>query len=133
MMPLATFKRPDIEPATCDLLITKPGYEPVRLGPFRPAIASQNAASLQQQMAYTAHPLGTRIVVAHHTAGCDHPDFTDITPTDSGTIATIMDQESDNPGERFPDLYARLVLRHGHEQASRLWSVACRIYDGDEA
>jgi hypothetical protein len=119
----------DPGPATCDVLVTKPGYESVRLGPFLPLIAAHHVSGLRQQMTGTAHPVGTTVSVArHHDGACDHPGFDLTTPHDPWVIATMIDQERGDANQRFPDLWARLHLRYGYEEASRLWQQACAIY-----
>ena len=44
----------------------------------------------------------------------------------------MFDDEPDNAGARFPDLWARLHLAHGYEQAAALWRDACNIYDAPD-
>lgn len=60
--------------------------------------------------------------------------------TDAYEVAAELDAEpgGDGTGREFPDLFAKLHPRRGYDQASRLWSQACAVYDakyeaGDQA
>lgn len=115
----------------CDVIVRKPGQEPLILGPTYKHNADHWAADLRMQMVGTAHPAGTVIDIAPHTEACDHPEFA--VSREAGVIASlIVEEDYEGEADRFPDLWARLHMALGYTEASGLWGHACLLLAGAE-
>jgi hypothetical protein len=113
-----------------DVVITKPGCGPVRIGPVLGHQAEEMAGSFTSQLTSTAHPEGTAITTERHRDDLAHDDPVSW-PADAYDVADKLDAEpgGDGTGREFPDLFARLHARHGYEPAARLWRDGCVVYD----
>lgn len=118
-----------------DLHVVRPGLETVVLGPASDYYTVGNwEAKLIQMMVGTAHPEGTTLVIKpHDPSTCTHLDFRTGTPSTMMTVADAMVSMPNptNPGDTFPDLYSRLKLRVGDDEADRLWRAACAEVDAN--
>lgn len=90
------------------------------------------AGSFTSQLTSTAHPEGTAITTERHRGDLEYDDPA-TWPTDAYDLAAGMDAEpgGDGTGREFPDLFAKLHARRGYDQASRLWSQTCAVYDAE--
>lgn len=114
--------------ATRDVVITKPGRPTVTYGPMTEQHARDFLDGLLAQMHNTAHPDGTEIRLAPHTATCEHDPFNRDDYRDPETLAD-MAQPEPGGGIDFPDTYSRLVALAGHSRAGELWHAACDVMD----
>jgi hypothetical protein len=118
-----------------DVVIIKPGQEPIRIGPVLPQQAEDMAHSFRGQLDGTAHPEGTAITTEIHRAELLHDDPANW-PTNSYDLAAELDNEPAGDGVNgsgFPDLFARLCARDGTGRATDLWGQACFVYDHEHA
>lgn len=116
------------------VVITRPGT--VRFGPLLQSIAGSWRASLEGALIYTAHPEGTTITAELYDPGTDggYIDPESIPASVDDLIEPLRsDTGHDDPGANFPDLYTRLVMRHGHTHGDRLWTQACHWIDEEAA
>lgn len=116
-----------------DTRVIKPGFPDVILGPSMRQSADLHTAVLRQMMAGTAHPEGTTVDTVPHTEACTHGSFLQDVPNNFEDLLPLFLAEPDtaNPGDAFPDLYSRLVLRNGHDSAERMWQAVCAQVDAD--
>jgi hypothetical protein len=117
------------------VLITRPGLDDIRLGPFLYRHqAERTATSLTGQLHHTAHVPGTAITTTTYDPTQPHQGLP--VTTDPYVIALAMDDPGavgesgpDQHGANFRDTYALLAAWHGSDRASALWTAACEIYD----
>ena len=114
------------------LVITKPGYDTIRLGPLPGITAGAWQATLRTRL-YQA-PEGTAIEVVSF----DPESGTFIDPDSiPRTVEDLTGPLRADPGHPanggFPDLYDRLVLVHGETRAGEMWDQACRQVDDEAA
>jgi hypothetical protein len=116
--------------ATHAVVITKPGHSTVRFGPLLQTMADEWRMRLESALVGTAHPEGTTTTVEPFRPGTDGAYI------DPGSIPASVDElmeplradtGNDDPAARFPDLYTRLVMRHGQTGADSLWTHACDL------
>ncbi|MET9427948.1 MULTISPECIES: hypothetical protein [unclassified Streptomyces] len=118
------------DPLGYAVVLTRPGLDPVRLGPYETERqAERMAAGLRSQTHHTQHVEGTTFDVDNYRPELQHLDAR--VPVDPYTLAEAMDddQDGDGTGRNFPDLYARLLAQEGHACAADLWGKACQEYD----
>lgn len=118
------------DPLGYAVILTRPGLDPVRLGPYeKEHQAEQMAGALRYQMRHTQHVEGTVIDVGDYRPELEHLDPR--VPSAPYALAEVMDDDEggDGTGNNFPDLYTRLAAQEGHERASEAWSKACNVYD----
>jgi hypothetical protein len=115
------------------VIVTRPGHDTVRIGPFGYHHLAEHATwDLQGQLRNTCHPEGTTIAVAPFDESLPHLP---LAPRDAMSLALLMDDEPSGggTGSNFPDLYSRLHAQVGYEEAARLWGNACSLYDAMRA
>ncbi|MDQ0847739.1 hypothetical protein QFZ68_007502 [Streptomyces sp. V1I6] len=118
------------DPLGYAVVLTRPGLDPIRLGPYeKEHQAEQMADGLRGQTYNTQHVAGTVIDVGDYRPELDH--LAPRVDADPCALAEAMDddQGGDGTGRNFPDLYTRLVAQEGHDCAAKLWSTACQAYD----
>jgi hypothetical protein len=116
------------DPLGYAVVLTRPGLDPVRLGPYvKERHAQQMAGALRYQMRHTQHVEGTVIDVGDYRPELQHLDPS--VPSAPYALAEVMDddEDGDGTGNNFPDLYTRLAAQEGHERASKAWSKACNL------
>ncbi|EPH46894.1 hypothetical protein ABT390_33870 [Streptomyces aurantiacus] len=112
------------------VVLTRPGLDPVRLGPYTSRHQTDEAAArLRRQLYCTQHVEGTTIHVADYRPELEHLDPR--VPTDPYALADAMaeEQAADGTGRNFPDLYTLLIAHAGDTRAADLWNRACHLYD----
>lgn len=113
------------------VVITKPGFDTVRIGPFHYEHQARSFAhSLEFRAFQAARPEGTTVEVAAYDPELPH---TPLPPNDVTLLVLVMDEETERGEAAYPDLYDRLVAHHGYERAADLWRHACLLLDADTA
>lgn len=102
------------------VIVTKPGHDTVRIGPFTdPWSARSFAYTLDHGVRGTGAPAGTTLDIADYDPDLPHQC---LPATEPAELARQMDQEPDQRGPAgFPDLFTRLVAHRGWEGAARAW------------
>lgn len=108
------------------VIINRPGYDPVRVGPLSEPAADTQAADFRMQLTGTQHVPGTTI-----TTGPYDPSHPHLGPVlmDSFALADAVLAEPPSPmdGTNFPDLYSRLRAQDGSDRAREVWGRALDI------
>ncbi len=118
------------------VVITKPGHGTVRFGPLLPSMADSWRLRLESALRHTAHPEGTTITVEPFDPRADggYIDPESIPASVDELMEPFRaDKGNDGTGANFPDVYTRLVMRHGDTHGNRLWEQACRRFDEEAA
>jgi hypothetical protein len=113
------------------VLITKPGYDEVRIGPIQYRhSADQMVWGLGASGA--ARPPYTKIEAVPYDD--DHKHLP-LLPNDVAALAEMMGSEKggDGTGSNFPDLYARVVAEHGHDRGATVWHNVTSYLAAEEA
>jgi hypothetical protein len=122
--------------ATHSVVVTKPGHETIRFGPLLQTMADEWRARLESALVGTAHPEGTAIAVEPYDPEADgaYIDPGSI-PSGAGELLGQLraDTGSDDPAARFPDLYTRVIMRHGQTCGDDLWTQACNQANWEDA
>jgi hypothetical protein len=105
------------------VVITVPGQETVRIGPF---IAPTNAARYAERLRAVAARRRPAATVTTERAGESQPHIAPRVPTDPWSLAhEIAAEENEFAGEPpFPDLHTRLGVQIGEDAAEKLWERA---------
>lgn len=105
------------------VVIAKPGYDTIRLGPLPAHTADSWAASLNIRLHQAPEGTDVQVTTFNPEAG-PHIDPGSI----PRTIEELAGPYRDDPGHPanggFPDLYDRLVLVHGETRAAQMWTHA---------
>lgn len=114
------------------VLVTRPGLDDIRLGPFHYRHqAEQVTTSLAGQLHHTVHSPGITIRPVPYDPTQPHRGLP--VTTDPHALALSMDgadtPDPNQPGSAFPDTYALLAAWHGTDHAADLWTTACEIHD----
>lgn len=127
-----TSSTPAAEPAQYSVIATLPagecdGADRVRrVGPYSYYQAADQAAA-GFRMCIGSMPIGTEIQIGPYDPAVPHrnPRVT----TSPSHLAEMIRDEPDGAG--FPDLYDRLSAHAGHDEASRVWRIACSYLDAE--
>ncbi|MER6125356.1 hypothetical protein ABT173_22525 [Streptomyces sp. NPDC001795] len=105
------------------VIVTKPGHDTVRVGPFTERVRAQGFAyTLDYGVRGTGAPAGTTFDVAAYDPHLPHLS---VPADDTAGLARQMDAEPGPSGPAgFPDLFTRLVADRGWEDAARAWLKA---------
>jgi hypothetical protein len=115
------------------VVVVKPGYDTIRLGPLSAATARDWARSLEMKLHQTA-PEGTIIEVTSYNPGAGpHIDPASIPRTVEDLIEPMRADPGHPENGGFPDLYDRLVLAVGETRAGELWTQAGNAIDQEAA
>jgi hypothetical protein len=118
------------------VVITKPGHGTVRFGPLLQSMAESWRLRLESALRHTTHPEGTTITVEPFDprAGGGYIDPESIPARVDELMEPFRaDMGSDGTGANFPDIYTRLIMRHGDTHGGRLWEQASRRFDEEAA
>ncbi|MFJ2217966.1 hypothetical protein ACIQVO_38145 [Streptomyces sp. NPDC101062] len=112
------------------VIVTKPGHDSVRVGPFTEQWRARGFAhTLDRGVRGTGAPVGTTLDVAAHDPRLPHLP---LPAADPAELARQMTTEPDQSGPAgFPDLFTRLVADRGWENAARAWLEARTPADSD--
>ncbi|MFC4014648.1 hypothetical protein ACFOY2_46010 [Nonomuraea purpurea] len=112
--------------ANLAVVIAKPGYDTVRIGPipFRYQ-AEQWISTLDMAKVSTVMPEGTTWEIAPHDSSLPHDDPADLPTTVSALTETLLQDTDLSDAAHFPDLYLRLCAVLGENTALHRWSEAC--------
>lgn len=107
------------------VIIAKPGFGPVRIGPVERRDAAEDMAGHLMAMRGVARPEGTLVRVEPCDSGLLHLP---LLPAGADELAALIDVSRGGVGAAgFPDLWARLSAQYPGE-ASRLWGRASTAY-----
>lgn len=117
------------------VVITKPGFDTVRVGPFHYEHQARSFAhSLEFRAFQTVRPEGTTVEVAAYEEQLPH---TPVPSRDSYENADLMNEETGHGEAAYPDQFTRIVAHFGYDDAVQIWRAACNAYDflysGNEA
>jgi hypothetical protein len=114
------------------LVITKPGYDAIRIGALTPRTAEDWAAALRSRLHQA--PAGTVIEVIPHDPAAGPYIGPDSIPRTVEDLAGQMRADPGHPDNGgFPDLLDRLMLVHGEPRANAMWTGACHRIDDEIA
>jgi hypothetical protein len=114
------------------LVITKPGYDPIRIGALTPRTAEDWAAALRSPQHQA--PPGTAIDrVPYNPAAGPYINPDSIPRTVEDLIAPLRADPGHPDNGGFPDLLDQLVLVHGPARAHAMWTQACQQIDDEMA
>ncbi|MFD9948986.1 hypothetical protein ACFWYW_52700 [Nonomuraea sp. NPDC059023] len=119
------------------IVITKPGYDTVRIGPIPEHHAPQWIATLDEARESITLPEGSRWeIVAYNPALIHEPPTAATTGPSLIPIVRQRLNESVSTGEamdaaRFPDEYVRMWALIGEEEAYRRWRDAVMEVDAE--
>lgn len=108
---------------TTAVVITVPGQETVRIGPFiAPTSAQQYAKKLRTIAAGRRLPAAIDVAPASPGPGYLDPRL----PTEPWRLAELLTEQEDEHGEEvpFPDIYTRLIVQVGEDHAETLLDKA---------
>lgn len=109
------------------VVVTKPGYDIVRIGPFPFEFQARGFAhSLEFRAFQSVRPEGTTVSVEPYNAELPH---TPLPPNDPYALADLMDSEPEHGEVAYPDLWTRLEAHYGYDEAAQVWRAACSAYD----
>lgn len=118
------------------VIITKPGYDTVRIGPIHFHHQAESwIRALNMCRHSTVMPEGTTWEIAPYDPAVPHDDPAQIptTPAELGVAIAQIDRIGE---AEFPDLFVRLQAVIGTDEAMRLWDQGCSYaegpFDGDE-
>lgn len=111
------------------VIITKPGYDTVRIGPIH---FHHQAESWVRTLDSCRHsvtmPEGSTWEIAPYDPNLPHDDPADIPTTTDALAAAITETETVGEAE-FPDLFVRLEAVVGTNRAMDLWKQGCVYAD----
>lgn len=112
------------------LVITKPGYDTIRIGGLTPRTASDWAAALRSRLHQA--PAGTAIdLVPYNPAAGPYINPDSIPRTVEDLIGPLRADPGHPDNGGFPDLLDQLVLVHGPARANAMWTQACHQIDDE--
>jgi hypothetical protein len=113
------------------IVITTPGFDAVRLGPYvYPHLAAQAARWFRQPRgpAPRRRPAQPTVALVDYAALLhDRPGV----PTEAFALAELVAAmpAGDGTARHFPDLFDRLAAEEGYDAAAQLWRAACAVLD----
>ena len=115
------------------LVITKPGYDAIRIGALTPRTAEDWAAALRSRLHQA--PAGTVIeVIPYDPAAGPHIGPDSIPRTVEDLVAQLRADPGHPDNGGFPDLLDRLMLVHGdYDRVNAMWNEACHRIDEEIA
>ena len=111
------------------VLIIRPGYADIRVGPLAEVSALEWAHRLTAAIARVRAPAGTEAYPVCHKPNLPHIAPENFAPNLGDLPRLIRSEPSGNRGDGFPDAHTRLAVVHGLDDADRLWAEACAAND----